>query len=191
MSYNFYDRVQALKHNPCDAYMHAPSFKMSGQVEFLSGGNVAITREGDSSAYVVLNEKDINSNNIVSASDGFEFFVDKGSKATIHYGDGKSHDFILDPNTERNFYLDQDKNEIVFLDDRSCEGSDCVEEATEAMSGRSECWAWVIVGPWKYSSGCCNSGHSPGNIWGLVACNQEWSVSKCCPGVDAGVIEEG
>ena len=106
--------------------------------------------------------------------------MNRGAESELHYGEGKVHQFKLDPITERNFYLDQEKDEIVFTDNRSCEGDDCAESTVSTFGGNSKCWAWVIAGPWKYTSGCCNSDHSH-DSWGLVGCNNEWSVSKCCP----------
>ena len=175
----FYDRVQALKSDPCEATVRGISYRVSGDVEFLPGDKVSVALPGDKSTYVVFNEKDMDPNTVSVLGGVLEFSVNRGADTILYYGDGKAHHFKLDPSVERSFYLDQDKNKIVFFDEQSCDGEGCAEASANNL-GDPKCWAWVIVGPWKYTSGCCNSDHSHKG-WGLVGCNQEWSLRECCP----------
>lgn len=171
--------AQALKKDPCEASLTGSTYTMFGDLKAVSGGKIAVFNGHEDSVYLVFSEKDLNPKKLISIGGRFEFSINRGADVELLYGDGKSHKFTFDHDTERNFYLDPNSKEIVYIDSLVCEGEDDIENTVNS-GVNSKCSAWVLGTPWKYSSGCCNSDKDLGNIWGLVGCHQEWNVTQCC-----------
>jgi len=107
----------------------------------------------------------------------FEMQIKKGAAVTLNYKN-LTHTFTLDPDTERSFYLDTKEEKVIFLDETNSAQVTVEADANIAMlhPNPPSCYAAVIVAyEW-----CCNNDRDPGPLYGMVGCNAEWKIDKCC-----------
>lgn len=113
------------------------------------------------------------------------FQIKKGTKVELHYKN-LEYNFKLDPN-ERSFYIDQDLEQVVFLDElnENYNHGNIDNNGEVTIFSADPCCQYVHL----TLSGCCSTNKSPGFTVGWVDCSSPaepsnigcWHNDHCCP----------